>query len=71
METDQWACCSVKNKDEIIYFTQCFFGLFMISFSMYQIVHNGSDANNDVWIATLSSTVAVFLPAPTMNRQRQ
>ena len=69
MQNENWGCCSVRNKDEIIYFTQSFFGLLLSCFSMYQISINDARDNN-VWVAMLSSTVAVFLPAPTMRQER-
>ncbi len=68
VSNDEWACCSIKNKSEIKYFTQVFFGLLIMCFSMYQIIKNGTGKGQEVYISLLSSTLGYFLPSPSMNR---
>lgn len=63
-DDDQWACCSIRNKDEVKYFTQVIFGLIIIGFSMFQIIKNGED--KQIFINILSTTFGLFLPAPTI-----
>jgi len=61
---DDWACCSLKNKDEIKFFVQVGFGLIVVAFSIFQIIQDDSDKN--VWISLLSGTLGLFLPNPSM-----
>lgn len=66
-QPDNWACCSIRNKDEVKYFTQVIFGLIIIAFSMFQIIQNTDDKH--LFINILSTTFGLFLPAPSIRQQ--
>lgn len=60
-------CCSEVYKDELIFFSQIFFLLSVVIFSMVQIIRNVD--NREIYFSLMSSALGVILPAPTMARE--
>lgn len=66
-EENEWkSCCFKADRKAIKYFTQVFFGVVVIGFSMLQL--NKDDVSKEkeiIYFSLLSSTVAMFLPSPS------
>lgn len=60
-------CCSEVYKDELMFFSQIFFLLTVVIFSMVQIL-KGVD-NQEIYFSLLGSALGTILPAPSMTRQ--
>jgi hypothetical protein len=58
--------CMRVDKRCVIFANQCFFGFAVLVFCMIQLTKEMSTEDKMVYITMLSSTVAIFLPSPSL-----
>ena len=64
----EWMCCSGRHRPACIkYCVQICFGAFVLIFCAVQI---GLGHNDSIYWSLLSSTLAYFLPSPSMDETR-
>ena len=67
-ENVQWQiCCSKSSKSFIKYMVTVAISIIVLCFSIFMIANNPEN-DNSIYFSLLSSTLVLFVPAPTLDK---
>lgn len=71
VENNWKSCCLIVDRRALQFFTQLGISLIVISLCIYNLVQYPDNCDsNQVYMGLLTMTIGVYIPTPTMNKEK-